>query len=193
MRLILGSSSKYRQQILREMGYSFEVVAPAVDEKSIRAADPRELVTRLAEAKAEAVLAAIGSDPAVILTSDQVVTHGDEIREKPASEAEARRFLRTASDGPTETVTAICVANTVTGERRSGIDVVRIYLRSLSDELIDRLIQDGELFYCAGGLRLEDPLIEPFIDQIEGTMDSVMGLPKELTQRLLEEVAVWVD
>jgi septum formation protein len=187
MRIILGSSSRYRQQILREMGYSFDVMSPDLDERAIRANDPQALVLALAEAKAAAVAARVDG-PALVIGADQVVAHGGEVREKPTSIEEARHFLRTAGETPSETISAVTVINTLTGQRESGIDVVRIYLRPLPDEVIEERIADGEIFYCAGALRIEDPVIAPYIDRIEGELDSVMGLPKGLTARLIDAV-----
>ena len=187
MRLILGSSSRYRQQLLRELGYEFEVVSPDLDERSIRAADPHALVLALAEAKAAAVAAQV-EGPALVIGADQVVAHGGEIREKPTSVEEARHFLRTAGETPSETISAVTVINTADGRQASGIDVVRIHLRPLPDEVIEERIADGEIFYCAGALRIEDPVLAPYLERIEGTLDSVMGLPKALTAGLIEAV-----
>ena len=92
MRIVLGSGSRYRQQLLREMGYDFEVVSPRIDEKAIRLTDPAELALALAHAKADAVVADLQS-PALVITADQVVAHAGQIREKPASAEEARRIL----------------------------------------------------------------------------------------------------
>lgn len=187
-RIILASGSPYRRQLLREMGYEFDVISPHVDEKAIRLTDPAALALALAHAKADAVMAGL-QQPALVIAADQVVAHQGQIREKPASADEARHFMRTSGDAPSETVSAIVVANTATGRRAAGVDVVRIYLRPLPDELIEDRIADGEIFYCAGALRIEDPLLAPYIERIEGTLDSVMGLPKHLTQRLISEVA----
>lgn len=187
IRIVLGSGSSYRQQLLREMGYEFEVVNPRIDEKSIRLDEPAELALALAHAKADAVIAELES-PALVITADQVVAHDGQIREKPGSVDEARQFMRTAGESASETVSAIVVTDSVTGRRVAGIDVVRIYLRPLPDEIIEDRIADGEIFYCAGALRIEDPVIEPYIECIDGDLDSVMGLPKLLTARLIAEL-----
>lgn len=51
LRIILGSASRTRQAILKEMGYSFEVHTADIDEKAIRKSSPEELVMALAHAK----------------------------------------------------------------------------------------------------------------------------------------------
>lgn len=126
--------------------------------------------------------------PALISTADQVVSHQGKVREKPASAEEARHFLRTASEAPSETVSAVAATNTSTGKSASGVDAVRIHMRPIPEELIEKLIEKGQIFYCAGSIQLEDPLVEPYVEHMEGAIDSVIGLPKELTIRLLGEV-----
>lgn len=188
MKLVLGSSSRYRQHILQEMGYDFDVVKPNIDEKSIRRSDPEELVIALAQAKADAVLGKI-DQPAIIITSDQVGTCNSEILEKPESADEVRRYYQLYAKYPLTTVTAVMAVNSVTGVRKSGIDIISTYLKPIPASVIDQLIDDGEILQCAGAIRLEDPLIAPYIRKMDGTIDSAMGLPKSLTRNLIAEIS----
>ena len=187
MKIILGSSSRFRQEMLSQMGYQFSIVSPDIDEKSIRDTNPRKLVMAIALAKAEAILSKI-PEPAIIITADQVVLFKGEIREKPTSEEEARNFLSSYGESPIETINAVVATNSKTGKQSSGTDSTRIFLRPIPEETINSLIQEGIIFHCAGGLRLEDPLMQPFIIEIKGSQDSLMGLPKELTRSLIEKV-----
>ena len=59
---------------------------------------------------------------------------------------------------------------------------------SFPDDIIKQLIAEGNIFSQAGAFSLEDPLIIPYIERIVGTLDSVEGLPKEIVERLMEEV-----
>jgi septum formation protein len=186
--IILGSSSPYRQQVLRQLGLEFTVVSPGIDERAIRYEDPELLALALAGAKAE-TLAAKVTEPALLITADQVVVWQGQIREKPRSEEEARYFLESASEAPSETVSAVMVVNMLTGNRVSGVDRVRIYFRPIPREVIDETLRKGEVFHCSGGLRVEDPLTAPYLERMDGTLGSVMGMPEELTCRLLREVS----
>ncbi len=56
MEIVLGSSSKWRKEVLRSMGYTFTTMSPDIDEKAIRDADPHILTLKIARAKAEALL-----------------------------------------------------------------------------------------------------------------------------------------
>ncbi|KKS38785.1 MAG: septum formation protein Maf [Candidatus Sungbacteria bacterium RIFCSPLOWO2_12_FULL_41_11] len=186
MKIILGSQSKGRKKILEEMGYDFEVIPPNIDEKSIRMDDPVKLTLALAHAKADAVIPKIAED-AILITSDQVVVWRGKIREKPENEKEAREFLTSYTRYPAETVTAVVVINTSNGKRVEGVDIARVWFKPIPEELVQKYLATGDVFHQAGGFSTIHPLLENYVERIEGAPDSVIGLPKELTRRLIKE------
>ncbi|ESQ44805.1 hypothetical protein EUTSA_v10003272mg [Eutrema salsugineum] len=194
-KLILGSASIARRKVLSDMGYQFTLMSADIDEKSIRMEKPEDLVLALAEAKAEAIMQRIPDDDSIqedkstlLVTCDQVVVYEDTIREKPSSVEEAREYIRGYSKGHTATVSSVVVTNLKTGFRKGGVDRVEIYFNEIPEEIIDKLIEDGMVLKVAGALVIEHPLILPCVKEVVGTTDSVMGLPKELTEKLLKEV-----
>ncbi|XP_057988638.1 uncharacterized protein LOC110638085 isoform X4 [Hevea brasiliensis] len=166
-KIILGSSSVARRKILAEMGYEFEIITADIDEKCIRKEKPEELVMALAEAK--------------------VVVYEGAVREKPSSEEEARHFMKGYSGGHAATVSSVLVTNLKTGFRKVECDRVEIYFHEIPDEVIEKLIEEGLVLRVAGGLIIEHPLILPCVKEVVGTTDSVMGLPKALTEKLVKE------
>ncbi|XP_010664699.1 uncharacterized protein LOC100242088 isoform X5 [Vitis vinifera] len=193
-KIILGSASVARRKILAEMGYEFTVMTADIDEKGIRKEKPEELVMAIAEAKAEAILPKLpvghykmDAEPTLLITSDQVVVYEGMVREKPSSKEEARQFIKDYSGGHAATVGSVIITNLKTGFRKGGWDKVEIYFHEIPDEMINKLIEEGTVLYVAGGLIIEHPLILPFIKEVVGTTDSVMGLPKALTERLIKE------
>ncbi|XP_022981331.1 maf-like protein DDB_G0281937 [Cucurbita maxima] len=192
-KIILGSSSEARRKVLSEMGYEFTIMSADIDEKAIRKEKPEELVVALAEAKAEAILGRLSIDdfkdaePTLLITSDQVVIYEGVVREKPASKEEARQFMKDYSGGHAATLGSVLVTNLKTGFRKGEWDRVEIYFHEIPDEVIDKLIEEGDVLYVAGGLLIENPLISPYVKEVVGTTDSVMGLPKALTEKLLKE------
>jgi len=182
MKIILGSQSKSRQNLLKRMGYEFEVMNPDIDEKAIRFDDPKKLTLALAHAKADALLPKI-HEPAILITADQVVFCGGKIREKPASEKEAREALRGYKTHPLETVTAVVVTNTSTSERNDGVDVAKVWLRPIPASIIEALIKEGDVFSRAGGFSIENPLLKNYVEKTEGELESILGLPKEFAWR----------
>ncbi|XP_065630442.1 uncharacterized protein LOC112029510 isoform X5 [Quercus suber] len=166
-KIVLGSSSIARRKILAEMGYEFTIMTADIDEKCIRKEKPEDLVMALAEAK--------------------VVVYEGAVREKPSSKEEARQFLKDYSGSHAATVGSVLVTNLKTGFRKGDWDRVEIYFHTIPDETIEKLIEEGTVLYVAGGLIIEHPLILPFVKQVVGTTDSVMGLPKALTEKLIKE------
>ncbi|XP_022765452.1 maf-like protein DDB_G0281937 isoform X1 [Durio zibethinus] len=127
------------------------------------------------------------ADPTLLITSDQVVIYEGVVREKPANEKEAREFIQGYSGGHAATVGSVLVTNLKTGFRKGAWDRVEIYFHEIPDEIIEKLIEEGTVLHVAGGLIIEHPLIKPYVKQVVGTTDSVMGLPKALTQKLIKE------
>uniref|UniRef100_A0A6N2M2U1 Maf-like protein n=1 Tax=Salix viminalis TaxID=40686 RepID=A0A6N2M2U1_SALVM len=193
-KLILGSASSSRRKILKEMGYEFTISTADIDEKSIRKEKPEDLVMTLAEAKADTILQKLpiidytkDAEPTLLITADQVVVYEGAIREKPAGKEEAREFIKGYSGGHAATVGSVLVTNLKTGFRKGEWDRVEIYFHEIPDEVIEKLIEEGIVLRVAGGLIIEHPLVLPYIKEVVGTTDSVMGLSKALTKKLIEE------
>uniref|UniRef100_A0A0E0KAV9 Maf-like protein n=1 Tax=Oryza punctata TaxID=4537 RepID=A0A0E0KAV9_ORYPU len=212
LRLILGSSSASRRQILAEMGYSFTLLSADIDEKEIRKEKPEELVVALAHAKvtpfllllfknwilADAIMEKLrnngmmneildSQDTTLLITADQVVVHDGVIREKPSTPEEARKFIKGYSKSHAATIGSVLVTNVKSGARKEGWDKAEVYFHKIPDEVVESLIEEGDVFYVAGGLLIEHPLTSPLVEAIVGTIDSVMGLPKSLTEKLIKE------
>lgn len=177
------------------MGLEFQVMTADIDERSIRREDPDELVMLLAEAKADAIMSRMnisdyqkeGEQPTLLITSDIVVVHEGIIREKPSSKEEARQFLKGYSGGHVSTVGGVVVTNLTTGKKLGSLDKAEVYFHDIPDEIIENLIDEGVVFRVAGGLLLEHPLTLPFVEAVVGSSDSVMGLSKDLANKLIHE------
>ncbi|KAG0451302.1 hypothetical protein HPP92_026291 [Vanilla planifolia] len=193
-KIILGSSSLSRRQILSNMGYKFSIMTADIDEREMRREKPEDLVMVLAEAKADAIMGKLQitkfreeEEPTLLITADQVVLHGGRIREKPSSPVEAREFIKGYSEDHATTIGSVLVTNLKTGTRRGGWDKAEVYFHKIPDDVIETLVNEGDVLYVAGGLMVEHPLTSQFVDYMVGTLDSIMGLSKDLTERLIQE------
>jgi septum formation protein len=185
MKIILGSQSKGRKKVMEEMGLEFEIMPADIDEKAIRHDDPKKMVLAIYQAKTDALKARI-HEPKVLVTADTVVIWQNEVREKPQDKQEAIAFLRGYNISPAEVVTGVVVTNLATGITRSEVDVAIVHFKHHSDEEIDALVADGHVLNYAGAFTLLD---EGHVERIDGTLDSVLGLPKELTRKMINEVS----
>ncbi|KAL5210684.1 hypothetical protein ABZP36_006307 [Zizania latifolia] len=166
--IVLGSSSPARREILADMGYEFTVVSADIDERAIRKEEPEELVKALAEAK--------------VMVSKGV------IRERPKSREEAREFIKGYSGDRAFAVNYVLVTNLNTGASIGGWDIPEICFNHIPYEFIENVVKEGDMTCVAGGLKLTHPSVSPFIKQLVGTVDSVRGLPRELTEKLIQEL-----
>ncbi|RID44080.1 hypothetical protein BRARA_I00900 [Brassica rapa] len=195
-KMILGSQSMARKRILAEMGYEFTVVTADIDEKAIRRDNPEDLVVAIAQAKADEIISKLGGltqfgqdpQPTLLITADTVVVYKGVIREKPTTKDEARLFIKGYSGSHGGVVGSVLVRNLKTGVQRIGWDKAEVYFHEIPEKVIDDLIDDAVTFKVAGGLMLEHPLIAPFIDTVVGGVDTVMGLPKDLTEKFIGDV-----
>lgn len=181
---ILGSSSKSRQMLLAATGATFEVVAPNIDEKALgdRTRDPQGLVTLIANAKADAIGPC---SEKVLLTGDQVVVYDGRIREKPETLVQCRDFIASYSGQKCSTVGAVCLERNE--KRVVGVHEAAVHFDVIPDAVIDELVEkDGAmLMQCAGGLMVEHELIQPYVRDVSGGLDSIMGLSTALVAELL--------
>ncbi|KAA8547369.1 hypothetical protein F0562_003767 [Nyssa sinensis] len=148
----------------------------------------------LAEAKADAIISRLQTvdhfkdvHSTLLITADTVVVYEGIIREKPSSKEEARQFIKDYSGGHASVVGSVVVTNLKTGTRKGGWDMAEVYFHDIPDDVIDSLVEEGIMLNVAGGLMLEHPLTLPFVDTVVGTADSIMGLPKILTEKLIQE------
>ncbi|XP_017969655.1 PREDICTED: maf-like protein DDB_G0281937 isoform X4 [Theobroma cacao] len=177
------------------MGYEFTIMTADIDEKSIRKEKPEDLVTALAEAKADAIISMLqntgiieeDAHTTLLITADTVVVYKGMIREKPSSEEEAREYIKGYSGGHAAVVGSVLVTNLRTGASKGGWESAEVYFHDIPDEVINNLIDEGIPFKVAGGLMLEHPLTLPFVEAVIGATDTVMGLSKSLTEKLIQE------
>ncbi len=183
-KLILGSSSRWRADVLRNASMPFEQMSPDIDEKAIRFDDPILLTLAIAKAKSAALIGKVGRGDWLV-TSDQVVWFDRQVREKPADAEEARRWLRGYRLAAVECVTSVVVMQGGSDMFLCGSDTARVHYLDIPDDAIERAITTGTVLGSCGALVRQEPHLAPYVYRIEGTEDSIDGLPLDLTLQLL--------
>lgn len=185
MKIILGSSSAARQQILKDLGYEFAVINPEIDELVIRDSDPKELVLKLAHAKADDIVKKAG-DGALVITGDSVTVVNGIIREKPENKEEAYAWIKEISDGvPQVQISSVVVTNTTTGERLARVDEASVIFNPISRDEVKDFVESGAVFNHAGAYAIQKEPFSSHIKEIKGELETIIGLPKSLTKDLL--------
>jgi septum formation protein len=190
--LILGSSSSNRKNILEAIHWHFTVMVPGIDEKAIRSEDYLELPNMIAKAKADAILKQLEDQnylhDCIVLTSDQIVLYRGSVREKPADEAEAISFLSSYSDSSATTVSAVVATHYPSRRQESEVDIATVHWHTIPMDVICAVVDRGQIFTAAGGFIIEDPDLYPLVKSVEGTIDSVLGMPVDATVRVISAV-----
>ena len=174
-RIVLASSSPYRQALLRRVLPQFSTAAPDIDESPLPAETPAALVRRLAEAKARAV--ALTHPDALIIGSDQVAALGAQLLTKPGHRSRAIAQLRACSGKRVQFWTGLCVLDAPSATTDVLVEAFAVHFLSLSPAQIERYIDREQPLDCAGAFKAEGLGVALF-ERLEGDdPSSLIGLP----------------
>ncbi len=190
MKLILGSGSPRRRELLAQIGVVPDAIrAPDIDETPLKAELPRPYCARMAVEKARAVDA---GDDDIVLCADTTVALGRRIMGKPESVAQAAEFLLALSGRRHRVITAVAVRR---GARLWERDVVTtVQMKRLSDEELNAYLATNDWKGKAGGYAIQGPA-GALIPWINGSFTGVVGLPLAETAGLLQAAGypLWKD
>lgn len=186
--LILGSSSRYRKELLSRLNIPFEVAAPEVDETPHINETPRDLALRLALAKARAV--ASKNPEAVVIGSDQVADLEGQPLGKPGNHDNAVKQLQRMRGKTVIFQTALSVICLATGFEQTDLTAVKVTFRDLTDAEIESYLRAEEPYDCAGSAKSEGLGIALLaaIDNDDPT--ALVGLPLIRTCHMLSAAGV---
>lgn len=173
-RLVLASRSPRRAELLRRMGFVFDIMDPGLEENVPERGDPRTLVSDLSAGKAEAVLGAVRDG--WIVGADTVVVLDGAILGKPASPGRAAEMLSRLSGRTHEVFTGFTLIQAPTGRRCSDTERTAVTFRSLERWEIEDYVSSGSPMDKAGAYGIQDRS-GLFVDRIEGCFYNVVGFP----------------
>ncbi len=181
--LVLGSTSRYRRELLQRLGLPFTVAAPDVDETPLQGEAPRALALRLALAKAHAVAAQ--HPDAVVIGSDQVADlHGQPLG-KPGTHERASAQLQRMSGETVIFQTAVAVVCAATGFEQVDLAPVEVRFRTLTGDEIERYLHAEQPYDCAGSAKSEGLGISLLEAILSDDPTALVGLPLIRTCRML--------
>lgn len=185
LRLILGSASPRRLDLLQQLGLSpFDIRPADIDETPHKGEAPRAYCARVSREKAQAIGAAPGE---VVLCADTTVALGRRILGKPEDRSEAEAFLTLLSGRRHRVITAVTIATSDALRQRVVVSVVR--MRQISRDERDRYLDSGDWKGKAGGYGIQGPA-SAFIPWIQGSFTGIVGLPLSETASLLRSCGV---
>ncbi|WP_318374554.1 nucleoside triphosphate pyrophosphatase [Enterobacter sp.] len=173
--LVLASTSPYRRALLEKIGVPFECAAPGVDETPKAGESPRQLVLRLAQAKAQSLAERYPAH--LIIGSDQVCVLDGEITGKPLTEENAYRQLMKARGNIVTFYTGLALYNSATGHLQTECEPFDVHFRHLSEQEIGDYLRKERPLNCAGSFKSEGLGITLF-ERLEGRdPNTLVGLP----------------
>jgi septum formation protein len=186
--LVLGSTSRYRRELLERLRVPFEVASPDVDETPRPGEAPRELALRLALAKARAVAAQ--HPRAVVIGSDQVADLDGQPLGKPGNHERAVAQLQSMRGRTVVFQTAVAVVCQETGFEQVDLAPVRVRFHALSDAEIEAYLRAEQPYDCAGAAKSEGLGIA-LLDAIDNDdPTALVGLPLIRTCRMIRAAGV---
>jgi septum formation protein len=172
--LILASASPRRKYWLEAIRVPFEVVAPAIDETALPGESPFDMVGRLSTEKAQAIAAA--NPGRWVLAADTTVVLDQMVLGKPKNSCDATRMLQLIQGRPHCVHTGACLVKDA--EIHQLVDTAMVHLRPLTKEQIAWYVSTEEPMDKAGAYAAQG-IAALFIERIEGSFSTVMGLPIE--------------
>jgi MAF protein/D-tyrosyl-tRNA(Tyr) deacylase len=183
--IVLASASPRRRDLLNEIGLSFEVVPPNVDESTGLPDEPEAHALALAERKARAV--AESREEGVVVAADTIVVVDGRVFGKPEDEDDALRMLKTLSGRAHLVHTAVSVLDVTPARLESRVTTTRVTFRAASEDELRRYIGSGEPMDRAGAYAIQG-IGGLLVAGIEGDYTNVVGLPVGVTLDLLTSV-----
>lgn len=182
LRVVLGSQSPRRKDLLKRLGIDFEVVVFETDEYVDNNLKPHEIVLNIAQSK----LAQFETNDffeAFVITADTVVVHENKILGKPKDRDDAFHTLHCLQGSKHTVLTA--VATSYRSNKYSFIEETQVEFYPLSDQEILNYIDNFSPFDKAGSYGIQEWLGLIGIKGIYGSYENVVGLP---TARLYQEI-----
>ncbi|SEL06635.1 MAF protein [Colwellia chukchiensis] len=174
-KLVLGSTSPFRKEILTKLNIPFECAKPDIDESPLDGESALELVERLAIEKAKAVAAAYPD--ALIIGSDQVAMCDGEVLGKPHNFNNAVKQLEKFSNKTVTFYTGLCVYDSGLDHTTALIEPFLVHFNELSRSDIENYLHAEQPYNCAGSFKSEGLGICLF-KKLEGDdPNSLIGLP----------------
>lgn len=174
-KIILGSRSPRRQELLKQMGISFEVDVKETDENYSQTLKTEEIAIYLSEKKAQAFDDL--DDKTILITADTIVWLNNRIINKPENVDDAFKILNELSGQMHQVFTGVCLKNK--NKIHSFCAETKVYFKPLEEDEISYYINQHQPFDKAGSYGIQEWIGYIGIEKIEGSYTNVMGLPTQ--------------
>ncbi|HJJ04998.1 MAG TPA: Maf family protein [Clostridiaceae bacterium] len=190
MKIILASSSKQRQDILKMIGLKYEVIISDVDEIS-NEKKPNRYVEELSLNKARSVYKQI-SDKGIIIAADTIIYYNNKKYEKPKTKEEAFNNLKELSGNKNSAYTGITIMDLYKNKTISFSSKVDVYFKNMTDDEINWYVNnEPKVFDCCG--YVPEGKASIFIDKIDGDYNTLLGISPSIIFEKLKELGYSIN
>ncbi|MDD2258663.1 MAG: Maf family protein [Bacilli bacterium] len=182
MKIVLGSSSPRRSELMRLIGYEFIVAVPYINEE-IEEDNPINYVKKIVRKKGNFINCEFSSN--IIVCADTIVVKNNVILGKPKSKEDAFKTLKMLQNDVHYVYTAVLIQ--YKKYKKVFVEKTKVYIDSLTDEEIELYIDTTEPYDKAGSYAIQG-VFGKYIKKIEGDYYNVMGLPINLVYREIEKI-----
>lgn len=183
MKIVLGSQSPRRKQLLEALGYHFEVRVKDTDESYPNHLKVEDVPVYIAQQKAKALISELNSNE-LLITADTIVEVENEILGKPTDAEDAKRMLLKLSNKTHRVISGV-VLTTLEKQVTTAV-ITYVTFSELSIEMIDHYIAQYKPFDKAGSYGIQEWIGLVGVAKIEGSYTNVVGLPTSEVARAIE-------
>lgn len=184
-RIILGSGSPRRKQLLEELGLQFEVKPIGVEETYPPDLKGADIADYLAELKSNAYPEPL-SDNDLLITSDTIVWSRDTMLAKPADRTEALTMIKQLSDDWHEVITSINLRSA--SAKLTDHCSTEVRFRELEEKEIEFYVDKFRPYDKAGAYGIQEWIGMIGITEIRGSYSNVVGLPTALLWKMFDKI-----
>ena len=190
MKIILASQSPIRKELLKQMGYEFQVLVSNADEILEEGLSLEEQSKQLAYIKAKTVFDETSGDR-LIIGADTMIIKDGLLYGKPKDKEDAIKMLKMLKNTDHKAITSICVLVQKNCEYKEYLDydITKVFFKDMTDEEIEYWIKVGNPFNKAGAYALQSPFCA-FVEKVEGNFTTVQGLP---THKLYDIMKQYIE
>ena len=183
-RIVLGSASPRRQDLLRAIINDFEIKVSDLNEEYPKGLKEKEICEFLAIQKSEVLSIKIKKNE-ILITADTIVIKGDQILNKPKNKTQAKEMLVSLSDSSHKVITSVCLRDQQ--KKLVFSSITKVFFKSLSDAEINYYVEKYKPLDKAGSYGIQEWIGMIGITKIEGSYFNVVGLPiAKLYQKLIQ-------
>ncbi len=196
IKLILASKSRDRKKLFERAQIPIEIIPSDFDEKSIHESDPKELVKKIAIAKAKKVLKKWNDDlgnrsnPVIIIAADTMVSLEGNLIGKAQNKEQAFQILTQLSGKKHELLTGVALIHSITKQIRTFMDISIVQFQMLTSSEIQRYLDSSDEYIGRAGAYSLYDRASLFIDFVEGSPTNVLGLPMAKLRKELQKFDV---